>query len=94
MAEKKSREWPAWRYGPDGEGKIFEKPEDVPKGWVDSPAKVKKASSEAKPNAGLAKEHGMSKKDIIAELEELEVEYDGRANADDLMALLLEASEG
>jgi len=29
-------DWPAWRYGPDGEGKVFANPEDVPEGWADS----------------------------------------------------------
>jgi hypothetical protein len=32
--------WPAWRYGPDGIGKIFERPEDVPKGYVNHPKDV------------------------------------------------------
>lgn len=26
--------WPSWRYGPDGQEGIFNKPEDVPFGWV------------------------------------------------------------
>jgi hypothetical protein len=25
--------WPSWRYGPNGEAAIFERPEDVPDGW-------------------------------------------------------------
>lgn len=29
--------WPAWRWGPSGEGKIFECAEDVPEGWGDTP---------------------------------------------------------
>jgi len=28
--------WPAWRYSPEGEGKIFQREEDVPEGWTDS----------------------------------------------------------
>lgn len=28
--------WPAWRYGPDGEGEIFARAEDVPEGWTDT----------------------------------------------------------
>lgn len=36
----KSTEWPAWYYGPGGEGKIFDSPDDVPKGWVDHPSKA------------------------------------------------------
>lgn len=30
-------EWPAWRYGPDGQSAQFEGPEDVPAGWVNKP---------------------------------------------------------
>ncbi len=30
--------WPAWRYGPDGVGKTFDRPEDVPEGWTEHPA--------------------------------------------------------
>lgn len=26
--------WPSWFYGPNGEKGVFEKPEDVPVGWV------------------------------------------------------------
>lgn len=29
--------WPAWRYGPGGEAKVFQRIEDVPVGWVDTP---------------------------------------------------------
>lgn len=32
-------EWPAWRYGPGGESKIFEKASEVPAGWQDHPTK-------------------------------------------------------
>jgi hypothetical protein len=34
--------WPSWRYGPNGEAQIFEKAEDVPKGWEDHPSKFEK----------------------------------------------------
>jgi hypothetical protein len=41
---KKLLYWPSCRYAPDGEGgfksEIFQKEEDVPEGWVDSPSKV------------------------------------------------------
>lgn len=26
--------WPSWRYSPDGEGRVFNAPEEVPFGWV------------------------------------------------------------
>lgn len=31
------QEWPAWRYGPDGQKATFEGPEEVPEGWTDIP---------------------------------------------------------
>lgn len=37
--EEKSH-WPAWFYGPDGKGAIFNGPLEVPEGWHDSPDKV------------------------------------------------------
>lgn len=39
--------WPAWFYGPKGESGIFDRKEDVPKGWADTPAKFAKADKPA-----------------------------------------------
>jgi len=33
----KNRDWPAWRYGPNGESAIFESAEEVPNGWYSTP---------------------------------------------------------
>lgn len=38
-SRRKFSEWPAWRYGPDGQSAIFNGPEEVPVDWVDSPTK-------------------------------------------------------
>lgn len=38
--EELSTDWPTWYYGPGGEGKVFDGPDDVPKGWVDHPSKA------------------------------------------------------
>lgn len=44
MMDLDPKRWPAWRYHKSEEGKlekqIFTHPDDVPEGWVDSPAKV------------------------------------------------------
>lgn len=32
------QDWPAWRYGPNGEALIFGRPEDVPEGWTEAGA--------------------------------------------------------
>lgn len=34
-------QWPAWRYGPNGQSRIFENEKDVPAGWADHPTRVK-----------------------------------------------------
>lgn len=51
-------EWPAWMYhiGRFGrvEGQIFESADDVPPGWVDSPAKLK-TEEEKKPRKRKAR---------------------------------------
>lgn len=38
MDNKKN--WPAWRYGPEGKSAVFERESDVPAGWMDHPSKV------------------------------------------------------
>lgn len=42
-------DFPAWFYGPDGAACIFERAEDIPAGWVDSPAKVGAEPVKAEP---------------------------------------------
>lgn len=44
----RNAKWPAWRYGPDGQEKIFQSEKDVPAGWEDHPSKVKIAPVKAK----------------------------------------------
>jgi len=51
MAEE---EFPSWRYGPDGDARVFQSAEEVPEGWVDHPSKAGAAPepaavTEAKP---------------------------------------------
>ncbi len=29
--------WPSFRYGPNGESRVFQRAEDVPEGWSDTP---------------------------------------------------------
>ena len=31
------QDWPSFRYGPNGESKVFQRAGDVPEGWRDSP---------------------------------------------------------
>ena len=35
-----AKNWPAWRYGPDGAADVFQRAADVPEGWQDHPSKV------------------------------------------------------
>lgn len=34
---KEFQEFPAWRYGPNGEAQIFKDPAEVPEDWTDKP---------------------------------------------------------
>lgn len=40
MGKRSGAEWPAWRFGPGGESRIFQENEQIPAGWVDHPSKV------------------------------------------------------
>lgn len=33
-------DWPAWRYGPNGQSEVFTETSAVPEGWEDHPSKV------------------------------------------------------
>lgn len=48
--------WPSWMYGPNGAAKICNGPEDVPDGWVDSPAKVGQQAAPKKKSKAAAEE--------------------------------------
>lgn len=41
--------WPSWRYGPNRAKGIFERPEDVPEGWVASRSHVFEAARPTAP---------------------------------------------
>jgi hypothetical protein len=62
-------EWPAWRFGPDGDKALFEKPEDVPDGWTKKPGQIFEAP-EAKPD--------LCKETMIARLIDLKIKVDPR----------------
>lgn len=38
--DTQDKNWPAWRYGPDGASDVFQSEGDVPAGWQDHPSKV------------------------------------------------------
>lgn len=40
------QEWPAMRYGPDGQTEVFNSEDEVPEGWVNHPSKLGKKASE------------------------------------------------
>ncbi len=39
--------WPAWRYGPGGQARIFQEESEVPDGWVDSQVEAARLDEEA-----------------------------------------------
>lgn len=56
-------QWPSWYYGPDGEAKIFQREEDVPQGWKNTPyPPAPEKAPEPVPT-------GPTREEMIAELE-------------------------
>jgi hypothetical protein len=41
--------FPTWAYGPNGQSGIFQTAEEIPAGWMDSPAKVQETEPEIPP---------------------------------------------
>lgn len=74
-------EWPAWRFGPDGESQLFEKAEDVPEGWTPKPPSVIYEAPEQAP---------VDKEKIIDQLKEFGVTPDPRWGAVKLQEVLKE----
>jgi hypothetical protein len=35
--DENGKTWPSWRYGPDGDARIFQNAAEVPKGWKEHP---------------------------------------------------------
>jgi hypothetical protein len=65
---KAKKEWPAMRYHPiTGQFRVFQKPEDVFEGWVDSLAKVGKTEPEDdKPDGPTLEGLGITRKEALA----------------------------
>ncbi len=74
-------EWPAWRYSPDGESKLFETAEEVPEGWTAKPPSVIYEAQEQAP---------IDKEIVIKQLEEFGVNIDPRWGAAKLREVLKE----
>ncbi len=68
-------EWPAWRYGPDGQARVFQQSDDVPHGWQDAPF----SKSAVAPQGRAA---------IIDALRARGIEFDARWSTARLAALL------
>jgi hypothetical protein len=80
---------PTYRYGPNGEGQVFNHSDDVPEGWLDDPTKHEapaKQASEAAPA-----QPDMTRKEIVAALQSGGLQFDARANVATLYAQLTEA---
>lgn len=88
------KRWPAWRYGPNGESKLCQTPDDVPKGWEDTPdafdPKQAARGGEAKPTL---KQFGVTRKEAIDMLREAGVEVADDAPAAELAEALSEHFE-
>jgi hypothetical protein len=69
MAERQN--WPAWRYGPNGEAQIFTSAGDVPEGWVKHPSRLPPAPEQL---PGDAAERGLAEARRIAEAKAADLE--------------------
>lgn len=89
--------WPAWFYGPKGEAQIFEKAEDVPQGWQDNPNKFKaaaKADDDEPDDEANADTGGLTREQIIADLERRKVPFKASATDAQLYRKLQKTIDG
>lgn len=94
---KERAEWPKYMFHAEtGKGKVFESADKVADGYITrdeyeskKPAPSPAAPASDNPNKGLAKANGLTKKGIVAELDEAGIEYDKSLAADDLAAFYL-----
>lgn len=75
--------WPSWRYSPEGEGKSFAGPEDVPEGWMTIEEHLARQEGERVPEDDVDA--------LRAALDAKGVSYHHRAGAKRLAELLAEA---
>lgn len=75
MGKRERTDWPAWRYGPGGEARIFQEDEPIPEGWVDHPSLLAAAPEPATSLTGS---------ESIAEIEAAYAE--GRVTLDEIEA--------
>jgi hypothetical protein len=103
MGRYQHQDWPSWRYGPDGEAKIFQSAADVPEGWEDTPAaaaakkgtekKVAKKSSPKRAKATADEvdaEEARYRAEVIEFLKATKVEFDESMTTEQLEALMEE----
>lgn len=75
MGKRERTDWPAWRYGPGGEARIFQEDEPIPEGWVEHPSLL---AAEPEPATSL------TGSESIAEIEAAYAE--GRVTLDEIEA--------
>ena len=83
--------WPSYRYGPEGQAKIFQSEDEVPAGWADHPSKVV-LSDEAPPILQEASVP-LSRGEITSRLKLRGIEFSKNAPTKALYNKLLEATE-
>jgi hypothetical protein len=100
LSEQTFPSWPAWYYGPDNQSQIFENEDQVPDGWVDSPAKLsdKKPKGDDEGEAAKKREQEATavyeKKtdaEIHKELNDRKIEFGTKWPRNKLVALLVAA---
>lgn len=89
-------DWPAWRYGPGGEARVFQENDMVPDGWEDHPSKVKEPAKKAvkvKKLSQADQARAEARAEGLAVLKEAGVEINEDASDEELSAAL-DALEG
>lgn len=81
-------QWPAWYFGPNGEERIFQKIEDVPKGWQDHPSKFKPRAPEGETEDAEGEPLELTREQIVADLERRGVSFKPTATDKALLRLL------
>lgn len=84
------KEYPKWMYGPNDESRIFQRDEQIPKGWEDHPEKVGKSppkpSKPSKPSKSQDPGEAAERTTILAALREAGFDVADDATDDEINA--------
>lgn len=85
------KNFPGWRYGPEGQSAIFQNEDEVPEGWVrdrKEAAPALEASAKADAKIGEDPYKGRDSASIIAELKAKKLDFNEKWPLDKLIGIL------